>query len=76
VTLNELDDWVRFPRLLVTRWPWLIDMHLHYFDRHVIADLLARAGFELLRTERSLRTYALRATGRSPDISELVAAGV
>ena len=62
----DVDTW--FPQLSGTRWPWLIDMHLHYFDRHVIEDLLARAGFELLRVEpyahyAHLR-YALRGAAR------------
>jgi len=26
-------------------------MHMYYFDRHVMKDMLARAGLELLRTE-------------------------
>ena len=62
----DVDTW--FPRLFGTRWPWLIDMHLYYFDRHVIKDLLARAGLELLRAEpyahyAHLR-YALRSVSR------------
>jgi glycosyltransferase involved in cell wall biosynthesis/2-polyprenyl-3-methyl-5-hydroxy-6-metoxy-1,4-benzoquinol methylase len=45
----DIDTWP--PRLLGKRWPWLIDMHVHYFDRHVMQDMLARAGLELLRAE-------------------------
>jgi dolichol-phosphate mannosyltransferase len=45
----DIDTWP--PRLLGRRWPWLIDMHMYYFDRHVMKDMLARAGLELLRTE-------------------------
>ena len=29
----DVDSWP--PRLFRRRWPWLMDMHLQYFDRHV-----------------------------------------
>jgi 2-polyprenyl-3-methyl-5-hydroxy-6-metoxy-1,4-benzoquinol methylase len=45
----DLDSWP--PRLLRRRWPWLMDMHLQYFDRHVLKDMVARAGLELVRTK-------------------------
>jgi dolichol-phosphate mannosyltransferase len=45
----DVDSWA--PRLLRLRWPWLMDMHVQYFDRHVLKDMLARAGLELVRAE-------------------------
>ena len=39
------------PRLLRRRWPWLMDMHVQYFDRYVLKDMLGRAGFQLVRVE-------------------------
>jgi len=45
----DIDTWP--PRLLGKHWPWLMDMHVHYFDRHVMQDMLARAGLELLQAE-------------------------
>jgi dolichol-phosphate mannosyltransferase len=45
----DIDSWA--PRLLKRHWPWLMDMHVQYFDRHVLADLLTRAGLELVRVE-------------------------
>lgn len=63
----DVDTW--FPRLLRLRWPWLMDMHLYYFDRHVVRTLLSRAGFELLRAETYVHyafvKYALRSAARS-----------
>ena len=62
----DVDSW--FPRVTGQRWPWLMDMHLHYFDRHVIKDLLSRAGLELIRAESYTHYarvgYALRGVGR------------
>jgi dolichol-phosphate mannosyltransferase len=45
----DVDSWA--PRLLRRRWPWLMDMHVQYFDRHVLKDMAARAGLELVRAE-------------------------
>ena len=41
-------------RLLGPRWPWLMDMHLVYFDRPTISALLEEAGFRV----REIRTYS------------------
>jgi len=63
----DVDTW--FPRLLQLRWPWLMDMHLYYFDRHVVKELLSRAGFDLVRAETYVHyafvKYALRSAVRS-----------
>jgi dolichol-phosphate mannosyltransferase len=62
----DVDTW--FPHLAGRRWPWLMDMHLHYFDRHVIKDLLSRAGFDLIRVESYTHyarvAYAVRGVAR------------
>jgi dolichol-phosphate mannosyltransferase len=36
-----------YARLLGEKWPWLIDMHLFYFDDDVIKDLLGKHGLKL-----------------------------
>ena len=41
----DMDNW--FPRLLGKRWPWLIDMHIYYFDRHGLVRMLEELGFEV-----------------------------
>ena len=43
-TLN-FDSWP--PRVLGERWPWMMDMHLYYFNEKIVEDMLSRAGFEL-----------------------------
>jgi SAM-dependent methyltransferase len=35
------------PRVLGERWPWLMDMHLYYFNDRLIEEMLERAGFGL-----------------------------
>ncbi len=37
------------------RWPWLMEMHIYYFDRRTLRAMLARAGFTV---------QAIRAQGR------------
>jgi 2-polyprenyl-3-methyl-5-hydroxy-6-metoxy-1,4-benzoquinol methylase len=35
-------------RLLKSRWPWFMDMHIHYFGRQTMQDMLAKNGFEVV----------------------------
>jgi SAM-dependent methyltransferase len=48
---STLDTGNWFARLLGRRWPWLIDMHIQYFDIRSVKNVLGRAGFELVTTE-------------------------
>jgi glycosyltransferase involved in cell wall biosynthesis/2-polyprenyl-3-methyl-5-hydroxy-6-metoxy-1,4-benzoquinol methylase len=42
----------RFPSLLGERWPWLMDMHLYYFNESLIGEMLRLADFKLLRVKK------------------------
>ena len=35
-------------RLMGPRWPWLMDMHLYYFDRRTLPAMFAAHGFEVV----------------------------
>lgn len=35
-------------RLLRDRWPWLMDMHIHYFSRRTLRQMLQKQGFEIV----------------------------
>lgn len=35
-------------RLMGERWPWLMDMHIHYFSQTTLKQMLRRQDFELL----------------------------
>ena len=52
--LSTIDTGSLLARLLGARWPWLMDMHLVYFDRPTISALLEEAGFRVL----DIRTYS------------------
>lgn len=44
--LSTVDVGSLLARALGRRWPWLMEMHLHYFDRSTIVRLLGEVGFE------------------------------
>ena len=35
-------------RLMGRRWPWLMDMHIHYFSKRTLTQMLEQAGFEVI----------------------------
>ena len=51
----DIDSW--FPRLMGRHWPWVMEMHLHYFSATGLAKMFDGAGFEMLRIE-PYRHYA------------------
>lgn len=52
--LSTIDRGSLLARLLGARWPWLMDMHLVYFDRPSLAALLEETGLRVL----SIHTYS------------------
>ena len=47
-------------RLLGVRWPWLMDMHLFYFDRDTLPALLEQTGFRVLSRRAYTHTVSAR----------------
>lgn len=43
--LSTVDVGSLLARAMGRRWPWLMEMHLHYFDRSTIVRLLREVGF-------------------------------
>jgi 2-polyprenyl-3-methyl-5-hydroxy-6-metoxy-1,4-benzoquinol methylase len=65
-------------RLMGTRWPWLMNMHIHYFSQKTLAQMLARNGFEIVRSGAEGRYLRLgylssRVKGLSPALGRPVA---
>ncbi|MCA9970210.1 MAG: class I SAM-dependent methyltransferase [Anaerolineales bacterium] len=48
LVLHTMDIDSLTARLMGPRWPWLMDMHLHYFSQRTMARMLAKAGFEVV----------------------------
>jgi SAM-dependent methyltransferase len=53
IHVSTLDARSLVARILGKRWPWLMDMHLVYFDRATLPALLKETGFRVL----GRRTY-------------------
>jgi 2-polyprenyl-3-methyl-5-hydroxy-6-metoxy-1,4-benzoquinol methylase len=65
-----------FARVMGGRWPWLMEMHIYYFSRRTLGAMLAKAGFQVLRSEaqgRYLRLgyFATRLGGFSPALGRV-----
>lgn len=67
--LSTIDASSLVARALGPRWPWLMHMHLFYFDRANLAALLEQVGFRVLGTRNYVHTvsagYLLRKLGAS-----------
>lgn len=50
IVISTLDRTNWFARMTGRRWPWLIPMHLHYFDQAAVVRLAGEAGLEYLST--------------------------
>lgn len=48
-----------FARLMGPRWPWLMEMHLYYFNRETLTKLLQQAGFRVLKIKAQGRYLRL-----------------
>ncbi len=53
VALSTMDIGSLFARIMGRSWPWLMKMHIYYFDRQTIRAYLNKCGFEVL----SMRVY-------------------
>ena len=48
LAFSTLDYGNWYPRLMGERWPWMMDMHLYYFDQKNIKQMVEKAGFRLV----------------------------
>jgi len=46
----DIDNW--FPKLMGKHWPWLMEMHLFYYKTDTTEQLLNKAGFKILKSEK------------------------
>ncbi len=47
IAAHTMDIDSLFSRLMGARWPWLMEMHIHYFSRRTLGEMLEKAGFEV-----------------------------
>ncbi len=48
LVLHTMDVDSLAARLMGSRWPWYMDMHLYYFSQKTLADMLVKNGFEVV----------------------------
>ena len=61
----DFGNW--FPRLLGERWPWMMDMHIYYFDQKVMKRMLEAAGFRLVHNQAYCHIITLHRQARGRD---------
>ena len=54
----DVDNW--FPKLMGKHWPWLMDMHLFYFNSNTTEQFLNKAGFKIIRVERYVHYISIQ----------------
>lgn len=59
VAVHTIDIQAPFARLMGSRWPWLMEMHIYYFSRRTLATMLQKVGFEVIRAEAQGRYQRL-----------------
>jgi len=48
VVVHTIDIDSLFARLMGSRWPWLMEMHVYYFSRRTLRAMLEKCGFRVL----------------------------
>ena len=54
ISTMDVDAW--FPRLAGRHWPWYMQMHLVYFSRRTLPEMLRREGFHVAAVRTHRRT--------------------
>jgi SAM-dependent methyltransferase len=60
MAVHTMDIDSLFARLMGTRWPWLMEMHVYYFSRRTLGAMLERAGFRVARIRPQGRFLRLK----------------
>ena len=48
IVLHTMDIDSVMAKVMGERWPWLMDMHIHYFSQKTMADMLQKNGFKVV----------------------------
>ena len=76
--VTTMDVNALFPKIAGKRWPWYMQMHLVYFSKRTLGELLRRQGFEIVETSRHKRivrvSYVVSRLGTYNKLAEKLAA--
>ena len=74
--VTTMDVEALFPRIARKRWPWYMQMHLVYFSKRTLGELLRRQGFEIVETTRHKRivriSYLVSRIGTYSGLAERI----
>ena len=59
MVVHTMDIDSLFARLMRSRWPWLMEMHISYFSRHTLSHILQKAGFQVIGIRPEARHLSL-----------------
>jgi 2-polyprenyl-3-methyl-5-hydroxy-6-metoxy-1,4-benzoquinol methylase len=59
LVFSTLDIGSLYARILGKHWPWLMKMHIYYFDRLTIKRYLKQAGFKPIKIEKYKHTISV-----------------
>jgi ubiquinone/menaquinone biosynthesis C-methylase UbiE len=59
LVVHTIDIESLFARLMGPRWPWLMEMHIYYFSRRTLREMLKKCGFKVLSDESQGRYLRL-----------------
>ena len=48
LVIHTMDIGSLMAKLMAARWPWLMDMHIHYFSQKTLRQMLEKNGFEVV----------------------------
>jgi len=48
LVMHTMDIDSLIAKLMGSRWPWFMDMHLHYFSQKSMAQMLKKNGYEVV----------------------------
>ncbi len=76
VAVHTMDIDSPIARVMGGRWPWLMDMHIHYFSQDTLIRFIKKSGFEILWSGSqgrylSLGYLASRVQGMSKPLGSL-----
>ena len=57
----DIDTW--FPKLMGSKWPWFMDMHLFYFENNTLKNMLRSEGLEIINTQNYVHYASLQYLG-------------
>ena len=59
LVVHTMDIGSLMAKIMGSRWPWFLGMHLHFFSRRSLSDLFRRSGYDVLKAQASGRYLRL-----------------